>query len=163
MTIEQDIAQIARQEQALQFDRFSVADAWAIGQKLQAAASLRKAPVAIDISLATRQVFFAALEGSAPDNAEWIRRKRNCVFRFSKSSYRLKLELEQAKTDLLTRTGLDAKDHAASGGSFPVTLRGTGIIGAITVSGLPQREDHSLIVGVLAEVLGAALDTLALA
>lgn len=164
MTLESDLAKIAHQEAELQFTSFSTTDAWAIGQILQSVAAARHAPVAIDISLATRQLFFTALAGSSPDNAEWVRRKRNCALRFSKSSYRVTLELEQKKTDLQTRFGLDARDYAASGGSFPITLRGTGMIGSITVSGLPQREDHSLIVSVLAQVLGCdarglALDT----
>ena len=48
------------------------------------------------------------------------------------------------------------------GGGFPITLAGTGCIGAVTVSGLPQREDHSLVVEALAHVLGVGLEGLAL-
>jgi uncharacterized protein (UPF0303 family) len=162
MTIESDLAKIVRQEERLQFASFSPTVAWALGLKLQAAAAARNAPVAIDISLATRQLFFAALEGSAPDNAEWIRRKRNCVYRFARSSYRVKLDLDLKGVDLAARSGTDPRDFAASGGSFPVALKNTGIIGAITVSGLPQREDHSLIVDVLANILGEDAKALAL-
>jgi uncharacterized protein (UPF0303 family) len=162
MSIEADLARIALQEERLQFASFTLEDAWSLGQKLRAKAEALKAPVAIDISLAARQLFFAALEGSTPDNAEWIRRKRNCVLRFSRSSYHVKLSLDQQKTDLFTRFALKAKGYAASGGSFPLILKGTGVIGAVTVSGLPQREDHSLIVEVLAEALGQDAKALAL-
>jgi len=41
-------------------------------------------------------------------------------------------------------------------------VRGVGLVGAITVSGLPQRDDHALIVAVLAERLGLPLAELAL-
>jgi uncharacterized protein (UPF0303 family) len=125
-------------------------------------AAAQRAPVAIDISLVSRQLFFAALEDSVPDNADWIRRKRNVVFRFFRSSYGVTLDLERRGTDLLTRYGLEARDYAASGGSFPIHVAGTGVIGAITVSGLPQREDHSLVVAALAEMLGVDVATLAL-
>jgi uncharacterized protein (UPF0303 family) len=162
MTIEADLARIALQEERLQFSAFTLEDAWSLGQKLRAEAQARKAPVAIDISLAARQLFFAALEGSTPDNADWIRRKRNCALRFSRSSYHVKLGLDLQKTDLFTRFALKAKGYAASGGSFPLIVRGAGVVGAITVSGLPQREDHSLIVKVLAEVLGEDIKALAL-
>ena len=53
-------------------------------------------------------------------------------------------------------------DYAAHGGSFPITLRNMGCIGAITVSGLPQRQDHALVVAVLAEHLGQEANRLKL-
>ena len=162
MSLETDLSRIALQEERLRFQAFSPSDAWTLGQRLQKAAAAQRAPVAIDISLVPRQLFFIALEGSVPDNSEWIRRKRNVVFRFSRSSYGVTLDLERRKTDLLTRYALEARDYAASGGSFPIHVKGTGVIGAITVSGLPQREDHSLVTAVLAEALGADAEALAL-
>ena len=162
MTIDSDLAKIAQQEELLAFEHFSVEDAWALGCDLREAAMARAAPVAIDITLATRQVFFVALPASSPDNAEWIRRKRNCVLRFFRSSYRVKLELDKTGLDIATRHGVDPRDFAASGGSFPISLRRTGIIGAVTVSGLPQREDHALIVSVVAARLGQDAKALAL-
>ena len=44
------------------------------------------------------------------------------------------------------RTGLDPALYAAHGGSFPVTVRRVGVVGSVTVSGLPQTEDHSFVV-----------------
>jgi uncharacterized protein (UPF0303 family) len=41
-------------------------------------------------------------------------------------------------------------------------VAGTGCIGTITVSGLPQRADHELIIEVLAEFLEQPLKELAL-
>jgi uncharacterized protein (UPF0303 family) len=162
MSLEADLSRIALQEERLRFQAFSPADAWTLGQRLQKMAAAQRAPVAIDISLVSRQLFFAALEGSVPDNSEWIRRKRNVVFRFFHSSYGVTLDLERRKTDLFTRYALEAKDFAASGGSFPIHVTGTGVVGAVTVSGLPQREDHNLAVAALAEMLGADPAALAL-
>ena len=59
--------------------------------------------------------------------------------------------------------GLDPIDYAPHGGSFPIVVGGAGFIGSITVSGLPQREDHNVVVAALCEFLGKDLQALALA
>ena len=49
---------------------------------------------------------------------------------------------------------LDGSRFAAHGGAFPVMVRHVGMVGTVTVSGLPQAEDHRLVVSVLREFLG---------
>ena len=61
--------------------------------------------------------------GATPDNAEWIRRKRNVTLRFHRSSYAIGLELARDKTTLEQRHGLKADDYMAHGGSFPASDR----------------------------------------
>jgi uncharacterized protein (UPF0303 family) len=102
------------------------------------------------------------MRGTTPDNWEWIRRKRNVVMRYHRSSYAIGLKHERAGTTLQDATGLDLRDYSTHGGCFPVMLAGTGCIGTITVSGLPQREDHSLVVSVLQEYLELTGENLAL-
>ena len=46
------------------------------------------------------------MRGTSPDNAEWIRRKRNVVNRFHKSSYAIGLRLQQRNSTLEERYGL---------------------------------------------------------
>ena len=43
--------------------------------------------------------------------------------------------------------------YAAHGGSFPIRVAGVGIVGAVTVSGLPQAQDHALVVEGLRDFL----------
>jgi uncharacterized protein (UPF0303 family) len=81
------------------------------------------------------------------------RRKRNVVNRFHRSSYAIGLKHERDHTTLQDKTGLELKDYAPFGGCFPILLQGTGCVGTITVSGLPQREDHALVVSVLQDYL----------
>jgi uncharacterized protein (UPF0303 family) len=45
-------------------------------------------------------------------------------------------------------------DYATHGGSFPLNVAGAGIVGSVTVSGLPQRADHELVVEALCALLG---------
>ena len=48
---------------------------------------------------------------------------------------------------------VSSSDYAAHGGAFPLIIRNVGIVGTITVSGLPQQEDHELVVSTLKEFL----------
>jgi uncharacterized protein (UPF0303 family) len=150
--LERDLEQIARQERQLVFKSFDANIAWSLGCELKTLAESLNASLVIDISLHDRQLFYCAVPGTTPDNADWARRKRNTVLRCHQSSYRvgLKFSLE------------GGSDYAAHGGGFPVTLEGLGCIGAITVSGLPQREDHELVVQALAKHLGQSENDLKL-
>ena len=73
--------------------------------------------------------------------------------RFFRSSYALGLVLAQQQTSIEAKFGLDSADYATHGGSFPIFVKGTGCIGAVTVSGLPQREDHNMVVEALCRLL----------
>ncbi len=64
------------------------------------------------------------------------------------------LELEQKNTTLADRFGLVLTEFAAHGGSFPLAIAGSGVIGSVAVSGLPQRVDHELVVEGLCGELG---------
>jgi uncharacterized protein (UPF0303 family) len=162
MTIDQDLEKIALQEKRLQFKQFDSEVAWALGSALKAAAEKRGVAVAIDIHLNGHQLFSYAMPGTTPDNADWIRRKRNVVKRYHRSSYAIGLTHQRAQTTLQAKTGLDPKDYAPHGGCFPIILAGTGCVGTITVSGLPQRDDHNLVVAVLQEYLHLESEDLAL-
>lgn len=153
MSIDSDLEKIALQEKRLQFKAFDAEAAWAIGAALKAAAEKRGAAVAIDIQLHGHPLFAYAMPGTTPDNLDWIRRKRNVVQRYHRSSYAIGLTHQRNQTTLQSKTGLDLKDYAPHGGCFPIILAGTGCIGTITVSGLPQREDHALVVSVLQKYL----------
>ena len=91
---------------------------------------------------------------------DWIRRKRNVVERFGKSSYAIGLELELTGKTIEQRHGLTLADYAMHGGAFPLVLAGTGLVGSVIASGLPQREDHAMVVEGLAEVMGIAVEPL---
>jgi uncharacterized protein (UPF0303 family) len=147
--LSEDIAIIAEQEQRLKFPAFDEESAWKMGCRLRDMALVRSAPLVIDIRRFGQPLFFCALAGSTPDNADWARRKSNVVARFHRSSYGLGLELQQKNTSLTERFGLVLTEFAAHGGSFPVAVAGSGVIGSIAVSGLPQRADHELVVEAL--------------
>ena len=153
MSVEDDLRRIEEQERRLVLQRFDPAEAWRLGVALKEAAEARGAGVAIDITVNGHTLFHVALAGTAPDNAEWIRRKRNLTLRLFRSSYAVGLKLQQSGATLQVKYGLPETDFAAHGGSFPLSLEGVGCVGAVTVSGLPQRQDHVLVVEMLARFL----------
>jgi uncharacterized protein (UPF0303 family) len=108
-------------------------------------------------------LFYAALDGTTPDNAEWVRRKSNLVARFHRSSYAMGLSLKVKNETLLEKFGLPVADYAAHGGSFPLAVAGAAVVGSVTVSGLPQRADHELVVEALCVELGCDYAELRLA
>lgn len=163
MNLDQDLRQITEQEARLQFQSFSAHTAWEIGSRLRALAVERQLSVAIEIEVNGHTLFTTALPGTTPDNADWIRRKRNVTRRFLRSSYAVGLQMAQKQTTLTEQVGADVREYATHGGCFPIYMVGTGCVGTITVSGLPQRADHELVVEVLAEHLGQPLAELALA
>ncbi len=79
------------------------------------------------------------------------------------SSYSVGLRLQQAGATLVDKHGLPVADYAAHGGAFPLMVEGVGAIGSVTVSGLPQRADHELVVEALCALLGRDYSQLALA
>jgi uncharacterized protein (UPF0303 family) len=163
MNIGRDLARIALQEQRLQFESFDPGVAWQVGSSIRNAGAKASQPIAIDISLAGAPLFYAALLGATPNNAEWIRRKKNVLYRFHKSTYAVGLEYRKSETTLEASTGAPLVDFVTAGGCFPIRLRGSAaVLGSITVSGLPERQDHELIVWALAEHLGVELAGVAL-
>jgi uncharacterized protein (UPF0303 family) len=162
MDLSRDLEKIERQESELIFDKFDLDVAWQLGSRLHSVASDRRLPIVIDVRYFAQPVFYSALPGSVPDNADWVRRKSNTVARFHRSSYAVGVTLQQSKTTLLDRYALPVADFSAHGGSFPVHVKSVGVIGAVTVSGLPQRADHELVVEVLCLELGHEYTSLAL-
>ncbi len=150
----EDLEKIGEQERRLRFRQFDAETAWAIGSALKAEAERRGVAVTIDIQVNGHTLFAYAMRGTSPDNWDWIRRKKNVVQRYQRSSYAVGLKNEAAGTNFHAKTGLDVKDYAVHGGCFPILLEGTGCVGTITVSGLPQREDHEMVVEALARHLG---------
>ncbi|MDC6378959.1 heme-degrading domain-containing protein [Pseudomonas graminis] len=150
----EDLRRIAQQEEALQFDSFDKTAAWKLGVRLKSASETLGVSVTIEVRLSRETVFLYAMPGTSESNADWARRKRNVVEMMSQSSYRVGLSLEEGES-LEALMGLPARDYATHGGSFPIKVKGVGFVGVATVSGLPQRQDHALVVRVLAGECGA--------
>lgn len=160
MTTQDEIAQVQRQEQELVLPAFDEAVAFAIGSSVRERALREGLSLVVDLRTWDRQLFFAATPGTTADNAEWVRRKVNTVRRFQRASYRL--VLERGEEPFPPQTGADPADYVIAGGGFPIRVTGAGIIGSLTISGLPGRKDHGVAVDALCDHLGKARSDYAL-
>lgn len=159
-TLDEDLRLIAEQERLLNFASFSADTAWAVGNALRAEALARKAGMTFEIQIAGRTLFACSTAGATPGQVDWIRRKRNVVMRFGRSSYAVGLQLQLEGKTIEERHGLTLAEYAMHGGGVPILLAGTGLVGSMVSSGLDQRTDHELVVKAMAGVLGVSVPTL---
>ncbi|WP_375451930.1 heme-degrading domain-containing protein [uncultured Devosia sp.] len=148
-----DIALIKRQEQELVLPAFDEHVAFALGSGIYQRAVAESLSLVVDVRSWDRQMFFAATPGTTADNAEWVRRKINTVRRFQRASYRMVVERggDAVFSDIVHAP---ASDYVIAGGGFPLRVRNAGIIGCLTISGLPGRSDHGVAVAALCRHLG---------
>ena len=141
--------QLAAEADELRFDDFSLEDAWVLGNRLRAAAAAAGLPVAIGIQLGEQRVFHTALPGSSSDNDNWLARKTRVALRFGQASLAVGEGFRDRGRDFDSDSRLDPGQFAAHGGVVPLRLKSGTVVGAVGVSGLPQLEDHALVVAQL--------------
>lgn len=133
---------------------FNEKTALTLGNLLLTLAQADDLPVVINIRTADRTLFHAALPGSGPLNDHWARRKSNVALMFQKSSLQVGIAMQE-KGSSLAANGLSDADYADHGGAVPIRVRGVGMVAVATVSGLPSREDHALVVRGIEALLAA--------
>jgi uncharacterized protein (UPF0303 family) len=143
-----DVADLEAEFAALELPSFDAALALRLGQILVDLALAQDMPVVIDIRTADRTFFHVGLPGSAPLNDLWALRKSNTALMFQLPSLLIG-QRNKLKGETLERHGLAAAEYADSGGAVPIRVTGVGVVAVATVSGLPQVEDHRLVVRAL--------------
>ena len=144
---------LAEEQLALRLARFDYDFVWELGQELRQAAAEQGLPVAVQIRHGEDVVFSTLLPGATSDNFDWARRKCAVAHRFQKSSLAVRLEAEAKGYDLNAAFRLPPADFVASGGGIPLILTSGAMIGTAAVSGLPDLEDHALVVSALASLI----------
>ena len=149
MAVTRLLERLIAEEAELQFARFTLDDAWQLGSRLREAAEAAGHPVAIAIWLGPQRVFHTALPGASADNDGWLDRKHRVVERYGRASLLVGESFRAKGEDFDTHARLDPSEFAAHGGVVPIRSRDVGVIGAVGVSGLPQQDDHDLVVAQL--------------
>lgn len=140
-----DLGDLEAEYAGLQLAKFDATEALRLGQILVDLALADDLPVVINIRTADRTYFHAGLPGSAPLNDAWARRKSNTALLFQLPSL-LVGRRNAVKGEALDRHGLSLQDYAEAGGAVPIRVQAVGVVAVATVSGLPQVEDHKLVV-----------------
>ncbi len=148
------LKELVKEEDELQFTEFTSETALRIGLNLIGKAKSVNKKIAIDIYRFGHQLFHYSSAGTTPENDQWIIRKNRVVNRFSKSSLHVGTLLRKDNTTIEERHHISSSEYATIGGAFPIIIKNTGVIGTITVSGLPGNEDHEIVVAAIKEELG---------
>ena len=147
------LEELLLEEQQLQFTKFNEDTAWEIGSWLVEYATQNKLPITIDIRRGQQQLFHASRPGTSFDNDEWVKRKVRLVNRFGHSSFYIGQLLKSEGKSIEEMFLLPESEYAPHGGCFPIIIKETGVVGTITVSGLPQEDDHKVVVQALKSYL----------
>ncbi|MFM7066891.1 MAG: heme-degrading domain-containing protein [Gammaproteobacteria bacterium] len=153
MDVAKELSTLDAEEASLELPAFDENAAFLLGSLIRERALRDRLPIAIEVALFDRPLFYAALPGSTYDNREWLRRKANVVRRFHVSSLAMAYELQLNGWTLQSPYSLPAEEYAAVGGALPIRLRGFGVIGSAAVSGLPAIDDHRVVAEGLRELL----------
>jgi uncharacterized protein (UPF0303 family) len=134
------------QERRLVLPSLDEDDAVAIGMRILETAIQRDLPVTIEVRRLGRVVFRAARNGTNAHNDMYVAGKARIVERFGHATLFERLRYEAEGTTFVEATSLDFPEYAPHGGGVPLIVKGTGPVGVAIVSGLPQVDDHKLVV-----------------
>jgi len=147
---------LVKQEELLVLPEFNSDVAYKLGMMMIDRAKKEGKVIAVSITVARQNIFHYAQDGLGPDADNWVRRKSNVVYEYHKSSLLVGVKLESENSSLEAH-GRNSDDFKINGGSFPIRVKGAGVIGAITVTGLPHLEDHEYVATALAQHLSVKI------
>jgi uncharacterized protein (UPF0303 family) len=152
--VAKDIEKIKQQEAELQLERFDAATVWQLGIAARDLAESRGQKIAVEIRRGNVPAFLWTADSITANNMDWVRKKVNSALYFERSTYWLGIDFKHRGISVTTRYGLPEKDYATDGGCFPLRVKGVGLVGCLTISGLDQRADHGLAIEAVCKVLG---------
>lgn len=126
---------------------FTHEDALAVGEEITRLGRERELSFTVSVKLADHELYRYAFPGTSTENDEWIRRKRNVAELKREPSFLVGQRLAAQGLSPVTPDMPEA-DFAPHGGAVPIIIDGA-LLGSVTVSGLPQQDDHALIIEVL--------------
>ena len=152
MTRRELLDELEAQEECLVFDRFDDGPPGPSGLPSATRAVAESAGRDLDPSQRTAP-FPRRAARLLGRQRRWLARKSAVVDRYGRSSLRVGEQFRVDGGSFDHDSRLDPALFAAHGGAFPILLRGTGCIGSVAVSGLPQLDDHQLVVDTLEALL----------
>ena len=147
-----DVAELEAEFAQLRLSTMDHEAALALGEDLVRRSRAKGWPMAVSVKLGDHEVFHVALPGAKPINDNWVRRKRNLVELTGEPTFLVGQRLAaQGKT--IEDLGLSSVDFAPQGGGYPLIVNDA-VVGSVIVSGVPQQDDHALVVEALRALAG---------
>lgn len=145
--------QLELEERVLVLPHCDLKDAVEIGEIAVQIARSESLAISIEVRLGTWTVFHTALPGAKPDQPSWIARKARVVLATGHSTMLERVKAEESEIDWYQTYGMPEESHAIHGGGLALNVAGTGLVGILLISGLPQVEDHLFGIRVITEFL----------
>jgi len=120
-----------------------------LGEALKKYGLQKQLGIAIAIFFKEQRIYQVGLPGTTSNNDEWIDRKYRTVDMTKHSSLALRIKVDELGLQE-EEFGFKSGHLAICGGGYPLYSKGE-LVGMAIVSGLPHKEDHQVIVDVLAE------------
>lgn len=143
---------LLQEEADLQFSAFTNETAYKVGNSIIEKAIRENKSIVVDIRKNNELLYYSRLDGTSSNNDEWVSWKNNVVHHFGHSSYYMHVFLKSTGSTV-EASGLNPNDFKAEGGAFPLFIKDEGLVGTISVSGLPGEEDHKMVTSVLKDFL----------
>ena len=141
------------EERVLVLPHCDLKDAVEIGEIAVQIARSESLAISIEVRLGEWTVFHTALPGAKPDQPSWIARKARVVLATGHSTMLERVKAEESEIDWYQTYGMPEESHAIHGGGLALNVAGTGLVGILLISGLPQVEDHLFGIRVITEFL----------
>lgn len=139
-----NITDLQDQECQISFDYFTHEEAWKLGLILVEIARSENLAVAISIEISSQVVFQYSFAGTSADNDRWIQGKRKVTKLYQKSSLHVREIIAATGKSIEEAMHLSGLEYMALGGCIPIRVYRQGMVGTLTVSGLPDEDDHAL-------------------
>ena len=147
-----DVADLEAEFARFRFTAMDHEAAVALGEDLVRRSRAKGWPMAVSVKLGDHEVFHVALPGATLINDNWIRRKRNLIELTGEPTFLVGQRLA-AEGKTLDDLNLDEVDFAPAGGGYPLIVNDV-VVGSVIVSGVPQQDDHALVVEALTALAG---------
>lgn len=151
--IKKMIEEVKERQKKWEVTSFTNEEGFALGMHIYQKALKEGKPVVVSVTRNKHRLFFAAADGTTPENDHWCMRKENSTYFFEKSTYELSLYMKLRDDNIWDKYGLARDSYAQSGGCIPIFMKGAGMIGTAAVSGMSQAEDHAFITEAVEEWL----------
>lgn len=149
---------LEQQETDLVFESFDRVDALRLGTMLAETINGYSQPLTVRIFVGDIIVYQYVMEGDEASRFDWTYRKYQLVKKTGHSSMHAKVRMQL----LGELKDLEAQPdvYGFGCGAFPIAVKGRGIIGGVAVSGLPDPDDHPIVVHALEKMLGKKTEEL---